>query len=222
LIEDRSWCGTVNDIDVINFVQEHEKEIANTFETARNKNEVIKCYFEMEVEFYHRNGLEKADVQYATARFNIPPMTSDLDELNLPDIISQFMEKIDEFSGQSSCLNVSQIRYLRHGWGCYRLLMAGTFITTPKSIALVRAIVNVKCVDDDSSMQKAGIGTRGTDTCYWNSTQRTRGTGTRATGTAGLGHALLEQRDWDTRYWNSATGTRDSGTFFVIRVYKNG
>jgi len=75
VIGDRTWCGTVNDIDVINFVQEHDKEIAITFETARNKNEVIKYYFEIEVEFYHRNGLENADVQYTTARFNIPPMT---------------------------------------------------------------------------------------------------------------------------------------------------
>jgi len=31
--------------------------------------------------------------------------------------------------------------------------MAGTFIPTPKSIALKRAIVNVKCVDDDNCFQ---------------------------------------------------------------------
>jgi len=55
-----------------------------------------------------------------------------------------------------------------------------------------------------SSMQKAGIRTRGTGTCA---------TGTALEGHAGLGHALLEQRHWDTCYWNSATGTCNSGTF---------
>ena len=31
-IGDRTWCGTVNDIDVISFVHEHEKEIEITFD----------------------------------------------------------------------------------------------------------------------------------------------------------------------------------------------
>ena len=87
----------------------------------------------MEVEFYYHIGLEEADVQYTIARFNIPPMTTDLDELNLPDMISQFMEKIDKFGGQSSSsLSISRIKYLRLCWGCYRPLMAGTFIPTPQ------------------------------------------------------------------------------------------
>ena len=50
-----------------------------------------------------------------------------------------------------------------------------------------------------SSMQIAGIGTRGTGTC-----------GTKA---AGLGHALQGQRDWDMRNWDSGTGTCTTGTF---------
>ena len=33
-IGDRTWHGTDNDIDVISFVHEHEKEIVITFETA--------------------------------------------------------------------------------------------------------------------------------------------------------------------------------------------
>jgi len=108
----------------------------------------------MEVEFYYHIGLEEADVQYTIARFNIPPMTTDLDELNLPDMISQFMEKIDKFGGQSSSsLSISRIKYLRLCWGCYRPLMAGTFIPTPKSIALKKAIVKIKCVDDDNCFQ---------------------------------------------------------------------
>ena len=53
-------------------MHEHEKEIVMTFETARNENEVIKYYFEMEVDFYYHIGLEEEDVQHTTARFNIP------------------------------------------------------------------------------------------------------------------------------------------------------
>ena len=155
MIGDRTWHGTDNDLDVISFVHEHEKEIVITFETARNENAAIKYYFEMEVDFYFHIGLEQVDVQHTTARFNILPMTSDLDELNLPDMISQFMKKIDEFGVQSSSigLNVFRIRYLRLCWGCYRPLMAGTFIPTPKCLSSKKAIVNVKCDDDDNCFQ---------------------------------------------------------------------
>ena len=38
-------------------------------------------------------------------------------------------------------------------------------------------------------------------------------TGTGATRTAGLGHALQGQRDWDMRNWDSGTGTGATGTF---------
>jgi len=79
IIGDRTWRGAADDVDVSNFVQEHQNEITITFETARNENETIKYYFEMEVEFY-RIGPEETDVQHTTARFYIPPMTSDLDE----------------------------------------------------------------------------------------------------------------------------------------------
>ena len=152
MIGDRTWRGAADDVDVSNFIQQHQSDITITFETARSENEVIKYYFEMKVEFY-RIGPEETDVQHTTARFYIPPMTSDLDELNLPDIISQFMEKIDGFSGQNSGWIVSEINYLRLCWGCYRPLMAGTYIPTPKSIALKKAIVNVKCVNDENCFQ---------------------------------------------------------------------
>jgi len=149
VIGDRTWRGAADDVDVSDFVQEHQNEITITFETARNENETIKYYFEMNVEFY-RFGPEETDVQHTTARISISPMTSDLDELNLPDIISQFTEKIDGFSGQKSGWIVSQIKYLQLCWGCYRLLTAGSFIPTPKWISSKKAVVNIKCLNDDN------------------------------------------------------------------------
>jgi len=152
VIGDRTWRGTVQDIDVSNFVHQHENDIIITFQNARAENEVIKYYFELEVEFY-RDGREEGVVQYMTAIFYIPPMTSDVTELNLADIISQFMNKIDGFSGQKSGWTISQINYLRLYWGCYRPLMAGTFIPTPKWLASKRAVVNIQCFDDDNCFQ---------------------------------------------------------------------
>jgi len=71
------------------------------FHQEQRENQAIKYYFEMEVAFY-RIGPEETDVQHTLARFYIPPMTLDVDELNLPDIVVQFIEKIDGFSGQNS------------------------------------------------------------------------------------------------------------------------
>jgi len=106
----------------------------------------------MEVEFY-RTGPEETDIQFTRARFYIPPMTTDVDKLNLPDIIAQFANKIEGFSGQNSGWIISQIKYLRLCWGCYRPLMAGTFIPTPKWIAEKRAIVNVQSTHDSICFQ---------------------------------------------------------------------
>jgi len=74
VIGDRTWHGGAQDIDVENFVRQNEQDIAITFETARNENQVIKYFFEMEVEFY-RTGPEETDIQFTTARFYIQPMT---------------------------------------------------------------------------------------------------------------------------------------------------
>jgi len=147
VIGDRTWRGVARDIDVGDFIQQHEYDITITFEMACNKNDAIKYYFEMEVEFY-RVGPEDTDVQHTTARFYIPPMTSDVSDLNLADIVSQFNEKIDRFSGQGSGWIMCQINYLQLCWGSYRPLMASTFIPTPKCIASKRAVVNVQCFDD--------------------------------------------------------------------------
>jgi len=130
------------DIAVSDFVQQNHPHITITFETARNENQLaIKYYFEIEVEFY-RNGSEE------------------IDDFNLPDIMAQFMEKINGFSGQNSGWIISQIKYLRLCWGGYRLLMAGTFIPTPKWLSSKHAIVNVQCFDDVNCFQysvSAGI-----------------------------------------------------------------
>jgi len=52
----------------------------------------MKYYFEMEVEFYH-TGPEETD-QHTTARLYIPPMTLDVNELNLAKIVAQFRERL--------------------------------------------------------------------------------------------------------------------------------
>jgi len=152
VIGDRTWHRTSQDIDVGDFMQQHENDTAITFETARNEIHAIKYYFEMEVEFC-RLGPEETGVQRTMARFYIPPMTSDVNELCLPDVISQFMEKINGFCGQGSGWIVCQINYMRLCWGSYQPLMAGTFIPTPKWIAAKCAVVNVQCFDDTNCFQ---------------------------------------------------------------------
>jgi len=151
VIGDRRWRGTADEIDVSTFILSHCDDITITFEAVRNENEAIKYYLEMEVEFYSTG--QEGDVQHTTSRFYIPPMTSNVDNLNLSDIVKQFMEKIDGFSGQNSSWIVSQINYVRLCWGHYRPLMASTFIHTPKFIASKKVIVNIQCYNDDNCFQ---------------------------------------------------------------------
>ena len=153
VIGERTWHGTADDIDVITFVQSRRDDIAITFETARNENGAIKYYFELEVRFYRVAPDGDDNVQHTTARFYIPPMTSDVDNLDLADIVRQFMEKIDSFSDQLSGWSIAQMNFLRLCWGRYRPLVAGTFIPTPKFIADKKAVVNIQCHDDENCFQ---------------------------------------------------------------------
>jgi len=44
VIGDRTWRGIACDLDVGDFVQQHENDITITFQTARNENDTIKYY----------------------------------------------------------------------------------------------------------------------------------------------------------------------------------
>jgi len=152
VIGDRTWSGSANELDVSHFIRLHCDDITITFETARNENEAIKYYFELEVRFYCV-APDGDDVHHTTARFYMPPITLDVDNLDLPDIVRQFLEKIDGFSGQNSGWSIVQINYLRLCWGRYRPLVAGTFILMPKFIAAKKALVNIQCHDDENCFQ---------------------------------------------------------------------
>jgi len=140
-----TWCGTAQDTVVGDLVRRYQNYIAITFETTRNQNDVVnlKYYIEMEVKFY-RNGSEKHDMQYMTARFDFPLMISYVDESDLCDMNAQITEKMDHFSCLNIDWSVSHINYLRL---CSP--MEGSFIPTPKWLSLKHAIVNVQCFDDD-------------------------------------------------------------------------
>jgi len=134
--------GTELLIYISDFVQRHGDDIRITFESARNEYINMKYYMEIEVEFNRTS--QDGDIQHTAARFYIPPTTLEVSDLDLPNIITSFLEKIDGFSGQNSGWNVSKIKYLRLCWGCYLPLVAGSFIPTPKFIASKKPIVNIQ------------------------------------------------------------------------------
>jgi len=148
----RTWCGTAQDNDVGDFVRRHQNDISFTFEISRCVSEVIKYYFEMQVEFYRNTSSETDIVQYRTARFYIPQTTFDVNELTSTDyIIGKFVEKLNDFNEhQNIAWIISRIDYLHLCWGCYQPPITGSFIPTPEWILTKRAIVNALCFDDNS------------------------------------------------------------------------
>jgi len=91
---------------------------------------------------------QDANKQRTSVRFFIPSTTSDVEELDIDNVLNQFLEKVDAFSGQNSGWTVTKADYLRLCWGSYRPLEVGTFIATPKFIAGKRAVVNIKSSDN--------------------------------------------------------------------------
>ena len=52
-------------------------------------------------------------VQSTSARFYIPPTTSDVENLGSNNVLMQSSEKVNAFSGQNSGWTVSKVNYLR-------------------------------------------------------------------------------------------------------------
>ena len=120
----------------------------------KNTHEIIKYFFEMEIQFYRRRAAEseeETDFQYTTAAFSTPLMTTDQLSVGSAIVIGQLMPKITEFGCENNCM-ILCINYLRPCW-CYcrrRPLMHGTFIPMPKWLTSKRAIVNVQSFDDNT------------------------------------------------------------------------
>jgi len=124
---DRSWYGTDGEFDVSTIVTSRRDSVTNAFQTG----DAVLRNFEMKVTF--------DDEHQTTARFFVPIT----EELNLSDIVRKFAEMID---GRG----VYQINHLRLYYN-----QGGTFINTPKFIALKCAVINVQCVDDVHCFQYA-------------------------------------------------------------------
>jgi len=87
-------------------------------------------------------------IQSKSARLFIPTTTSDVEKLDINNALMQLLDKVDAFSGQNSGWTISHVKYLRLCWGSYRPLEFGTFIPTPKHIAVKKAVVNIRSSDN--------------------------------------------------------------------------
>ena len=101
LIRDRSWSGTLDDMSVGDFIHRISGDVMSTYETAVAENGAIKYYVEMGVDFQRTT--QDGHVQSTSARFFIPTTTSDVESLDINNILMQLLEKVDAFSGQNSC-----------------------------------------------------------------------------------------------------------------------
>jgi len=115
LIGDRTWTGTRDDMSVSDFVPCIGGDVMSTYESAVVVNVAIKYYMEMTVDFQRTT--QDGYIQSTSASFFIPTTTSDVESLDINNVLMQLLEKIDAFSGQNNGWTVSQVKYLRLCWG---------------------------------------------------------------------------------------------------------
>jgi len=153
LIGDRTWTGTWDDMSVGDFVRRISDDVMSTYESAAVENVAIKYYLEMAVDFQRTT--QDGNVQSTSARFFILTTTSDVESMDMNSVMMQLLEKVDAFSVQNSGWTVSQVKYLRLCWGTYRPLEVGTYIPTPKHIAVKKEfgqlLFSVFCTGRDES-----------------------------------------------------------------------
>jgi len=128
------------------FIRRISVDVISTYETSTVENVAIKYYLEMFVDFQRTT--QDGIVQSTSARFFIPPTTLDVENLDINNVLKQLLQKVDAFSGQNRGWTVSKANYLRLCWGSYRPMAVGTFIPTPKHIAIKKATVNIHSSDN--------------------------------------------------------------------------
>ena len=77
-IGDRTWYGSIDDVNVSSFINHNEKDITIAFEIVQNVNEIIKYNFNMDVDFYRINTRPESEDAAAAAasRSNVQRITS--------------------------------------------------------------------------------------------------------------------------------------------------
>jgi len=146
LIGDRTWTGTRDDMSVSDFIRCIGDDVISTYETTTVEHVAIKYYLEMVVDFQRTT--QDGNLQSTSARFFIPTTTSDVENLDINNVLKQFLEKVDAFSGQNNGWTVSKVNYLRFIGDLIRPMVVGTFILTPKHIAIKKAVVNINSLDN--------------------------------------------------------------------------
>ena len=87
-------------MSVGHFVRRIGDDVMSAYETAVVENIAIKYYLEMTVDFQQTT--QYGYVQSTSARFFIPTTTSDVESLDINNVLMQLLEKVDAFSGQNS------------------------------------------------------------------------------------------------------------------------
>ena len=106
----------------------------------------IKYYMELAVDF--QRTIQDGNIQCTLARFFLLTTTSEVENLNINNVLNQLLEKVDAFTGQNSGWIVTKVKYMHLCWGVYRPLEVGMYIPTPKHIAGKRAVVNINSTDN--------------------------------------------------------------------------
>jgi len=101
----------LDDESVGDFIHRIGGDVMSTYETAVAENIVIKYYLEMTVDF--QRTIQDGYVQSTSATFFIPTTISDVESLDISNVLMQLLEKVKAFSGQNSGWTVSQIKYSR-------------------------------------------------------------------------------------------------------------
>jgi len=96
LIGDQTWTGTRDDMSVGDFVRRIGDDVMSTYETALVENIAIKYYLEMTVDFQQTT--QDGYVQSTSARFFIPTTTSDVENLDINNVLMQLLM---QFEGRS-------------------------------------------------------------------------------------------------------------------------
>ena len=135
------------DVDVRQFVEGNIDDIRRRLNDAIQTRRCIKWYATLDVSFQRTDA--DGNIQRTTARFRTTPtIISDVSDLSIDHIASEFLSAIENFNTRGSNWVVECLVDFRITYAPYRPTQGSSFIPTPREIALKRAIVNVQNDDE--------------------------------------------------------------------------
>ena len=144
----QQYATEPTDVDVHEYVRHNTNDVRRHLDAAIRSHISIKWYATIDIAFSRTT--PDGDLQHTTARFRTQPdVISDTSDVTSDRIVDEFLTGIENFNSRGSNWVMESVLDFRITHAPFRPAQGTSFITTPREIALKKAIINIQNLKDE-------------------------------------------------------------------------